>query len=79
MSHDTFLSTVFLKGDQVSSFDHFPFCIPAIKNLPPLELHPVTSFIGENGTGKMTLLEAITLSRHQSLPAAEGADADGVV
>jgi predicted ATPase len=61
MSHDTFLTAVFLKGDRVSSFDRFPFSIPAIKNLPRLELSPVTFFIGENGTGKTTLLEAIAM------------------
>lgn len=40
----------------------FPFCIPAIRSLNQIELHPaVTFFIGENGTGKSTLLEAIAV------------------
>jgi predicted ATPase len=35
-------------------------CIPAIRHLHRLEFHPaVTFFIGENGTGKSTLIEAI--------------------
>jgi predicted ATPase len=61
MSHDTFLTAVFLQRDRVRSFDSFPFCIPAIKELPQLDLAPVTFFIGENGTGKTTLLEAIAM------------------
>jgi predicted ATPase len=37
--------------------------LPAIKSLNKLELHPhVTFFIGENGTGKSTLLEAIAVA-----------------
>lgn len=43
----------------------FPYAaeIPAIKTADRLELHPkVTFFIGENGTGKSTLLEAIAVA-----------------
>jgi predicted ATPase len=37
--------------------------IPALKSLTKLDLHPkVTYFIGENGTGKSTLLEAIAVA-----------------
>jgi len=40
--------------------DAFPFNIPLIKALDTLELSsPVTIFVGENGTGKSTLLESI--------------------
>jgi predicted ATPase len=40
----------------------FPFTIPAIRKLKRIEFHPaVTFFIGENGTGKSTLLEAIAV------------------
>ena len=38
----------------------FPFNIPLIKELDEIKFHqPVTFFVGENGTGKSTLLEAI--------------------
>ena len=38
----------------------FPFGVPAIAALPPLDLRAaVTYFVGENGSGKSTLLEAI--------------------
>jgi predicted ATPase len=43
--------------------DSYPFSIPAIANLGTLRLHEdVTFLIGENGTGKSTLLEAIALA-----------------
>ncbi len=56
----TFLQAVRLERDAVTNFEAYPFCIPAIRHLHRLEFHPaVTFFIGENGTGKSTLLEAI--------------------
>jgi len=43
-------------GDEAS----FPFNVPAVKSLAALEFTaPVTLFVGENGTGKSTVLEAI--------------------
>ncbi len=52
-----------LKRDQVESFDHYPFNLPAVQALDRLELHPkVTFFVGENGSGKSTLLEALAVS-----------------
>jgi predicted ATPase len=65
-----FLKSVQLRRELVASFDVYPFSIPAIKQLTSLELHPrVTFFVGENGTGKSTLLEAIAV--------AEGFNAEG--
>lgn len=44
----------------VSSFDKYPFKIPAITSLSSLHLHPdVTFIVGENGSGKSTLTEAL--------------------
>jgi len=38
----------------------FPFCIPGLHSLERMEFNkPVTFFVGENGFGKSTLLEAI--------------------
>lgn len=49
-----------LLRDKVPSFDKYPFSLPVINNLETIEFHPkVTFFVGENGTGKSTLLEAI--------------------
>jgi predicted ATPase len=45
----------------------FPFSVPAIRTLPELRLTTaVTFFVGENGTGKSTLIEAIAVAA--SLP-----------
>ena len=42
------------------SWDEYPFSLPVVRNLETLRFHPdVTFLIGENGTGKSTLLEAV--------------------
>lgn len=52
-----------LRREKVANFSEYPFSLPAVSNLESLSLHPnVTFFIGENGTGKSTLLEAIAIS-----------------
>jgi predicted ATPase len=62
-SDPPFLKSVQLKRELVESWDAFPFCIPAIRNFHTLELHRnVTFFVGENGTGKSTVLEAIAVA-----------------
>ena len=49
----------------------YPFSIPAVQNIGTLSLHPdVTFFIGENGAGKSTVLEAIAVA--MGLPAEGG-------
>jgi predicted ATPase len=58
-----FVSEVRLRRDEVPSFDAYPFSLPAVRDLDALPLHPkITFFIGENGTGKSTLLEAIAVA-----------------
>jgi predicted ATPase len=70
LPNEAFLRSVTLRREWVASFEVFPYSIPAIKHLHTLELHPrVTFFVGENGTGKSTLLEAIAV--------AEGFNAEG--
>src|SRR5262245_15960253 len=52
-----------LLRDRVSSFDQFPYSLPVLRSLDRLPFHPkVTFLVGENGTGKSTLLEALALS-----------------
>jgi predicted ATPase len=52
-----------LLRDRVPSFRRFPYSVPAVRNLGLLPFHPkVTFLVGENGTGKSTLLEALALS-----------------
>jgi predicted ATPase len=51
-----------LLRDRVPSFEPYPYCVPAIRNLQLLRFHPkVTFLVGENGTGKSTLLEAVAV------------------
>src|SRR5690606_28718156 len=58
-----FVRAVELDRDAVPSFDVHPFDLPAVRTLDRLELRsPVTVFVGENGTGKSTLLEAIAVA-----------------
>lgn len=63
MISSQFASQVSLRREDVESFDRYPFCLPAVRSLETLELHPkVTFLVGENGSGKSTLLEAIAVS-----------------
>lgn len=58
-----YLSEIVLKRETIESFTKYPFSIPAVAQLETLQLHPnVTFFVGENGTGKSTLLEAIAIA-----------------
>jgi predicted ATPase len=49
----------------------YPFTIPAVRELGVMQFHPdVTFFVGENGAGKSTVLEAIAVA--MGLPAEGG-------
>lgn len=44
-------------------FDRYPFNIPAVREIGSIEFHPqVTFFVGENGAGKSTVLEALAVA-----------------
>ena len=59
-----YLREIQLRRDEIDSFDEYPFCIPAVKELDFLDFHPdVTFFVGENGTGKSTLIEGIAVAQ----------------
>jgi len=63
MISNQYISQVRLRREDVPSFTHYPFSLPAVRHLDVLDLHPrVTFLIGENGCGKSTLLEAIAVS-----------------
>jgi len=57
-----FLRSVLLDRDWIEHPDAYPFVLPAVQALEHLELAPVTYFIGENGSGKSTILEAIAVA-----------------
>jgi predicted ATPase len=54
------LQKVSLLRERVAHWDEYPFRIPAIASLKALDITSrVCFFVGENGTGKSTLLEAM--------------------
>jgi len=58
-----YLISLSLRRDKVPSFTEYPYSLPVIRNLSTIEFHPnVTFMVGENGTGKSTLLEAIAVA-----------------
>lgn len=58
-----YIRSVVLEREKIPSFSKYPFNLSSIRNLEELSFHPnVTFIIGENGTGKSTLLEAIAVA-----------------
>lgn len=58
-----YLQEISIRPDIDIDFDAYPFSIPAVKELNTLKFHPdVTFFVGENGAGKSTILEAIAMA-----------------
>jgi predicted ATPase len=54
------LKQIILLREKISNWNEYPFNIPVIKNLESINIVSNVCFlIGENGTGKSTLLEAI--------------------
>ena len=55
------LKKVTLLSEKYPSAEHYPFNLTLFHQTKNIEFtSPVTFFIGENGTGKSTLLEAIS-------------------
>src|SRR5438067_5118060 len=58
-----YLRSVSIDPDADLDLDNYPFSIPAVREMGVLEPHPdVTFFVGENGAGKSTVLEAIAVA-----------------
>jgi predicted ATPase len=59
-----YLRSVELKNpDTTKSKEIYPFGLPVVQHLNQINFHPkVTFLVGENGTGKSTLLEAIAIA-----------------
>jgi len=57
-----YVRQVILNRNRVESFSRYPFNLPPIRAFDRLVLHPAVTFIiGENGSGKSTILEAIAI------------------
>jgi len=68
---DLFIKKITLERDKIESFEKYPFNISIVKNFEELNLDSqVTFFIGENGIGKSTFIEAIAVAL--DLPAEGG-------
>jgi predicted ATPase len=62
MNLDHYLQSVSIDLNRNPPFDRFPFTVPAIAHLGVLKFHEHCTFlIGENGSGKSTVLEALAL------------------
>lgn len=63
MRDDVFVTSLAIDWTGVPDRGVYPFNVPAIASLRELDLgQPVTFFCGENGTGKSTLLEAMSVA-----------------
>lgn len=57
-----FVRDVTLMRERIERLDEYPFAIPAVQALDHLRLSAVTYLIGENGSGKSTILEALAVA-----------------
>lgn len=58
-----YLLSASIRPDFEGDPNEYPFHIPAVSALQELAFHPnVTFFVGENGSGKSTILEALALA-----------------
>ncbi len=76
---DATLAPPYLAGvravpERISDPDSFPFSLPVVRDLDVAFDRPVTIFVGENGSGKSTVLEAIVALC--GLPVAGGSKAE---
>ncbi len=67
------VKVISLERDRIESFDQYPFNIEVVKKFHELKFKsPVTFFVGENGIGKSTFIEAIAVAL--GLPAEGGTE-----
>lgn len=63
LSRKPYLQSVSLRPEVDVPYGEYPFAIPAVREMNLLEFSPdVTFFVGENGSGKSTILEGIALA-----------------
>ncbi|HEU4428999.1 MAG TPA: AAA family ATPase [Myxococcota bacterium] len=62
LAEERFIRSLRFRHEAAPAVPSYPFSIPAVRALAEageIELGPVTFLVGENGTGKSTLLEAV--------------------
>jgi len=60
MNKNHYILSAELLREKIDTPEMYPFDLPVVKFLDKINFHPeVTFLIGENGTGKSTLLEGI--------------------
>lgn len=63
MNNSLYIGSVRIDRSEITDPDCYPFNIPILRNFDEVKFNkPVTFFIGENGTGKSTLVEAIAVA-----------------
>ena len=73
MDSNIIVKKISLQRDKIKSFKQYPFNIDVVKNFEELNFDcPVTFFVGENGVGKSTFIEALAVSL--GLPAEGGTE-----
>lgn len=57
-----YLKRIWLEPSRITNREAYPFCLPLLHDDFELSFHkPITIIVGENGTGKSTLLEGIAV------------------
>ena len=63
MTNNLIIKRISLERNKIESFDIYPFNMDLVKNFEELNFDsPVTFFVGENGVGKSTFIEAIAVA-----------------
>ena len=71
INNDLIIKKIILDKDRIEDNNKYPFNIELVKNFKELNFQaPVTFFVGENGVGKSTFIEAIAVAL--GLPAEGG-------